>query len=534
MGRGTLITIMYNFVSTEWRKLRRAKQTTALILISCVCLTLLISGCVEHVDTKTLRMGLASAPIDLDPRRATDAASTRINRLIYQRLVEFDAANRPIPALADWSQTAPNIYRLHLRKPPSERTFSNGHILTAEDVRATLASILDPTTGSPYRTQIAAITQLQVLNTETIEIHITQPDPLFPTRLHLEILPANLIAADHPFHHQPIGSGAFKLLAWPQPGQLQLVRRADNQELEFLEVKDPGVRAMKLMRGEINLLQSDLPPELFRFLRNRPETQVLESSGSNFSYIGIQLQDPALKQLPIRQAIAYAIDRDAIIRFLLAGGAKPAQSLLPPQHWAGAKDLPPPVFDLDRSRSLLTEAGYGPQHPLQLSYKTSTDPFRVRLATVIQAQLKNAGIELQVQSLDWGTFYGDIKAGRFQLYSLTWVGIKTPDHFRAIVHSTAIPPQGSNRGHYSNLKVDNLLDSVAQLSDLESQAILYRELQHLLLNDLPYIPLWYENQIAVVTKDVQGYTPAADGNFDALEHTIRNVNFSAGKDGADQ
>lgn len=493
------------------------------LLISILIATL-INGCSKNIDTKMLRMGLVSAPIDLDPRRATDAASSRISRLIYQRLIEFDAANRPIPSLVDWTQPASNVYRLRLCNPPSERTFSNGQVLTTEDIRATLASILDPANASPYRTQIAAISDMRVLNAETVEIQIIQPDPLFPTRLHLDILPANLIAAKHPFQQQPVGSGAFKLLAWSQPGQLQLLRRADNQMLELLEVKDPGVRAMKLLRGEIDLLQSDLSPELFRFLRTRSEVKVLKSLGSNFTYIGLQLQDSALKQLAVRQAISYAIDRNAIIQYLLASGARPAQSLLPPQHWAGVADLPPPLLDLSRARQLLARVGYGPHKPLELSYKTSTDPFRVRLATVIQAQLKTVNINLKVQSLDWGTFYGDIKTGKFQLYSLTWVGIKTPDHFRAIVHSSAIPPQGSNRGHYKNSQVDKLLDDINEATNLESQTILYRELQRLLLVDLPYIPLWYEDQIAAVGKNVQGYAPAGDGNFDTLKYTYRNSN----------
>jgi peptide/nickel transport system substrate-binding protein len=494
------------------------------LLVTILITAIFTSGCSEPTNNSTIRMGLASAPIDLDPRRATDAASTRINRLIYQRLVEFDAANLPVPALAKWTQVTPTTYRFHLHLPPQQRTFSNGQVLIAEDVRATLASILDPATGSPYRTQIAAINNLKVLDQDTLEIGIAQPDPLFPTRLVLDILPAKLIMSNHPFHNQPIGSGAFKLHAWPQTGKLQLVRRSDQQMLEFLEVKEPGVRVMKLMRGEINLLQSDLPPELFRFLRDRPKIQVLETAGSNFTYIGLHMQDPALKQLVIRQAIAYAIDRDAIIQYLLAGGARSAQSLFPSQHWAGAKDLSPFMHNLAQARRLLEQAGYNLNHPLELSYKTSTDPFRIRLATVIQAQLKAAGINLKVQSLDWGTFYGDIKAGKFQLYSLTWVGIKTPDHFRAIVHSTATPPQGSNRGHYHNPKVDTLLDRIAQLPTLEAQAIAYKELQHILLADLPYIPLWYENQIAAIGDDIQGYRPAKDGNWDALTH-ITKVNL---------
>ena len=282
--------------------------------------SMLLYGCAAPINSATLKFGMASAPVDLDPRRATDAASTRVNRLLYRRLVEFDAADRPVPGLADWIQPAPNRYIFRLLNAAEGRVFSNGHALTAEDVRATFASILDPVTGSPYRSQLASIVKMQVINTAQIEIDITRPDPLFPTRLVLEILPADLLAAGHPFHNQPVGSGPFKFTAWPQSGRLQLTRRADGQALELLEVKNPGVRVMKLLRGEINLLQNDLPPELFRFLRGRPGIQVMQRPGSNFTYIGLNMQDPALSKLAVRQALAHAIDLNAIIRYLLNGG----------------------------------------------------------------------------------------------------------------------------------------------------------------------------------------------------------------------
>ena len=486
-------------------------------------LGLLASGCTEAPDPAILRMGLATMPVNLDPRHATDAASNRVNRLLYRRLVELDAADRPIPGLVDWHRLAPTHYRLRLRPDPQGRTFSDGRPLTSEDVRATLASILDPATGSPYRTQLALISHLQIVDPEHLDIRLSRPDPLLPTHLVIEILPAELVAAGHPFQHRPVGSGPFQLFDWPQPGRLQLYRRSDGQMVELLEVKDPGVRVMKLLRGEIDLLQSDLPPELFRFLRSRPRVRVMGRPGHNFTYIGLNLRDPALAQLSVRQAIAHAIDPDAIIRYVLGGAARPAQALLPPHHWAGVPDLPPYVPDAERARHLLAMSGYGPDHPLEIEYKTSSDPFRVRLATIIQAQLEAVGIRTRVHSLDWGTFYGDIKAGRFQLYSLTWVGVKTPDQFRAIFHSTSVPPAGANRGHYQNTRVDALIEQAEQQPDLEGQARVYRALQRVLLEDLPYIPLWYEDQIAAMGLDVRGYTPAADGNFDALVQTTRTV-----------
>ena len=140
----------------------------------------------------------------------------------------------------------------------------------------------------------------------------------------------------------------------------------------------------------------------------------------------------------------------------------------------------------------------------------------MRLATVIQAQLAQVGIQVEVRSYDWGTFYGDIKAGRFQLYSLSWVGIRTPDIFRYIFHSASVPPRGANRGRYRSPRADRIIETARAEPDLERQAAHYRELQALLLEELPYVPLWYENQVCAYRNAVRGYRLAPDGNYDGL------------------
>jgi peptide/nickel transport system substrate-binding protein len=174
-----------------------------------------------------------------------------------------------------------------------------------------------------------------------------------------------------------------------------------------------------------------------------------------------------------------------------------------------------------RARQLLAEAGYSEAEPLKLGYKTSTDPLRIRIATIIQQQLREAGIDMALQSYDWGTFYGDIKAGRFQMYSLSWVGIKTPDIFRYAFHSKSLPPEGANRGHLHDAGIDNLVAAAEQGASLEAQALAYRDIQFRLLQLLPYIPLWYEDHVFAARNDISGYQLASDGNYDSLVTTIR-------------
>jgi peptide/nickel transport system substrate-binding protein len=484
----------------------------SLALASLLCVPL--AGCNDPAADGTLRMGLANEPRSLDPRFATDATSERVNRLLYRSLVELDQASLPIPSLARWERITPTRYLFTLGK--KGRVFSDGSRLDSEDVAATFASILDPATASPHRALLGMIRDIQTDGPDHIEFRISEPDPLFPAYLRIGILPAALIRNGHPFQSRPVGSGPFRFVDWPGPGRLRLERRRDGLGLEVLTIKDPNVRVMKLLRGEIQILQNDLAPELVSYLRAQPEVRVQEIRGANFSYLGFNLEDPVTGRLAVRRAVAHAIDRKAILRFLFRGAGRPADTIFPPEHWAGAPGLSGYAHDTARSRDLLAAEGYGPEQPLRLIYKTSSDPFRVRLATLIQAQLAQVGIRVEVRSYDWGTFYGDIKAGRFQLFSLSWVGVRTPDIFRYVFHSESVPPEGANRGRYRSPRADRLIEMAGKEQDPNRQATLYRKLQRLLLQELPYVPLWYEDQIYACRKEVEGYRLAPDGNYDGL------------------
>lgn len=471
-------------------------------------------------EPSVIRMGLANAPLKLDPRYATDATSERVNRLLYQRLVEFDAQGRPIPGVAEWQQLSPRHYRFTLTEAAGK--FTPGERLNVDDVIASYRFVLDPANASPQREVISLIERLQKVDGRSFDLMLSRPDPLLPAYMTLNLLPASLIAARHPFATQPVGSGPFRLVDGSQANMLLLERRRDGQRFRLLEVKNPTVRALKLLRGEIDLLQNDLSPELLHYLMEEGEVSHDEISGSNFTYIGFNLLDPALSDLRVRQAIAHAIDRQAIIEQVMRGAAREAETLFPPEHWAGHPKLSPYRYDPALSRSLLLAAGHGPDAPLRLVYKTSSDPFRIRLATILQSQLKAVGIEVDLRSYDWGTFFGDIKAGNFQLYSLSWVGLRTPDILRYIFASDALPPQGANRGRYASERVDRLLRLAEHAPTLQQQAQYYREIEEQLHRDLPYVPLWFQDQYAIQGARVSGYRLSPDGNYDGL----RTMRFS--------
>ncbi len=472
-----------------------------------------ISACTQEKD-EAIRFGLESAPVTLDPRFSTDAASYRITRLIYRSLVDFDDNFQFIPDLADWEMLAPQHYRFTLGN--KGRQFHHGERLIADDVKATYDYVLDINNASPHRGSIAVIKSIDVIDEDTVDFILQHPDPLFPGRLVIGILPAALIDSGHPFNRQPVGSGPMALQEWPNDGDLSLIRLDDKQVLKMITVKDPTVRILKLLRGELDILQGDIPREMIRWLEEQDKTQIEKAQGDTFTYMGFNMADPVTSQLPVRQAIAHAINRDEIIEYVMDNTARKAGAMLPPEHWSGNAELTGVEFDPEESKRLLKVAGYDELKPLQIIYKTSNNPFRVRLATIIQYQLKQVGIEVDVRSYDWGTFYGDIKAGRFQMYSLSWVGLKIPDIFRYAFHSTSLPPNGANRGRFKDATADTMIEAAESKQDLGEQARLYQDLQAYLHEQLPYIPLWYEDNILVTAKDISGYTLASDGNYDGL------------------
>jgi peptide/nickel transport system substrate-binding protein len=194
---------------------------------------------------------------------------------------------------------------------------------------------------------------------------------------------------------------------------------------------------------------------------------------------------------------------------------------VPPTSWAFAADAFQFTHDPARARALLEEAGYpdpdgdGPQPRLRLTLKVSTNEFYRLQAAVIQQDLRAAGIDLDVRSYEFATLSKDVASGNFQLVTLQWVGISDPDILRRVFHSKQVPPNGFNRGYYSNPEVDRQIDEATTALDQETRRRAYQEVQRIVARDAPYISLWYKTNVAVSQPDLTGIrlTPLAEFSF---------------------
>ncbi|HSD89459.1 MAG TPA: ABC transporter substrate-binding protein, partial [Kofleriaceae bacterium] len=197
--------------------------------------------------------------------------------------------------------------------------------------------------------------------------------------------------------------------------------------------------------------------------------------------------------------------------------------LLPPLHWAYNPDVPHYTRDLARARQLLDAAGYKPGPDgirLHLTYKTSSVPFRVGLARALASQLRDAGIAVEVRPFEFGTFFADIKKGNYQLATMQTSEITEPDFYYNYFNSERIPdakdPDGGNRWRYRSLEVDRLTLAGRMEADRDKRKAIYAQVQRIVAEDVPIIPLWHEDNVALSNVDVRGYTIVPNARFIGL------------------
>jgi peptide/nickel transport system substrate-binding protein len=492
----------------------------------------LVAGCSGETppDPGTLVVGLEANPTNLDPRMATGATAVRILPLLFSSLLHLDASGRPAPELAvSWETPSPTTYVLRLRRGAR---FHDGTELTAADVKYTYDWMRDPKNHSPNQGALAVLDAVEAPDEATVRFTLREPFASFLQNLTLGIVPAHLGDAKD-FADAPVGSGPFRWVEW-LPGERLVLSafdgawegRAPLDRVVFRIVANETTRLLEARRGRIDLLWNNVPPYAVPFLRESPGLSVTTRPGITYQYLGFNLSDPVLADGRVRRAIAHAVDRDRIIRALFLGLARPASTLLAPENWAHAADVPTYAHDPGLARRLLDEAGF-PLRPdgarFALSYKTSTDRQGIEVADLIAEDLAAVGIRVERRSFEWGTFYGDIKGGNFQLYSLRWVGITDPDQLHYIFHSASVPPAGANRGRYANAEVDRLLDASRREFDPGARKAQLVAAQRQIAADCVYVSLWYPDDVFALASRFEGFEAYPGGQYTSLKRVRARI-----------
>lgn len=483
-----------------------------LMCASVACLVVpALTGC-KPVDRETLHFLIASSPNNLDLRQGTDAQSERVGALIYDALAHKDEHFNLQPSLAaNWDRPDPLTWIFHIR--PNVR-FHDGKLLTADDVAWSINSMRDGTLITAKGGAFADVDRISVSGPLTVTVHTRRPYAglLFSLSDGLFGVVEKGAGRDEGLH--PVGTGPFRFISQLQDRDVVMERNANYwggapkiKRIRFEVVPDAITIALEMKKSSGDAESNEITLDMVHALQGLPNLQTATDPGSLVIYANMNVNDPALHDKRVRQAIACAIDRRALIAALWRGQARVADSLLPPGHWARAdnSELPQYPHDVKRAIALLEAAGLKPDENgirLRFNLKTSTDETTRLTAQAMQQQLRAAGIEMSIRSAEFGTFYSDITKGAFQMYILRWIGSnEDPDIFRYAYASSSFPPKGGNRGRYSNLEVDALIADANSAVDQAQRKRDYVRVQEILADELPGIMLYYpDNQVVHSTR----------------------------------
>lgn len=463
--------------------------------------------------TRPLEMLVPTDAETLDPRHATDAIALRTTRLIHAGLVRLDADTlEPRPYLARaWTWLDPRTLRIELREG---LRFHSGAPFTARDVAATIAAFKSPQVGSRHARVVDAIGKVDVESDLVVVVHLARAHATLLTDLELPILRADEAAGPPRPDGSLDGLGPF-VVARREPGEIELAPAsggalpAPARSVTLRTVHDENARALRMHAGRADLVVNGFSPTLIPALDHAPGVTVNARRGANLTYLLARTDRGPLADPRVRRALATAIDRERIAATLLSGRAQAATTLLPPQHWAHT-DAPAWPADRAAARTALAEA-----HPgrLRVTLLTSTDRLRGTIARFLAQELAEVGADIEVVPLELGTLIGRLGAGDFELATLQLPEITEPNVLRVFLHSSSIPPAGANRGRIQDAEVDRLLDEGAATLDGGARKAIYAALERRIRDEALLVPLWHEDQIAVVSDRARTFVPSAEGRW---------------------
>ncbi|HEV3040269.1 MAG TPA: ABC transporter substrate-binding protein [Candidatus Angelobacter sp.] len=498
----------------------RARRKCLLLAVLVFCVS-----CGKLPDANTIVVIIENSPPNLDPRVASDAQGQLISELIFDSLVRKDEHFNLKPAVAEsWEMPDPQTYVFHLRHGIQ---FHDGRPLLAKDVKWTLDTVRGGTMETIKGAAYELVDRVEAPDDFTLTIHTAEPYAPLLWNLSEGAFGIVPFGSGNDFNGNPIGSGPYRLVRSVPDSEVVLERNETYwgnhppiKRIRFNVVPDGSTRALELRKGSADIAINSLTPDTVGALQHERNLEVLRHPGTSLAYLAFNLRDPILQDVRVRQALAYAIDRGPMLHYLFRDSGRLADSVLPPEHWAFNPDVAHYPHEPAKADALLDSAGHRRGTDgvrFHLTMKISTEETSGLIAAVLQQQLRSVGIALDIRRFESATLYSDVLKGSFQLYSLRWVGYSNqdPDFFEDAFHSASFPPKRANRGRYSNPEVDRLVEEGRRTADQQRRKQIYGEVQRILARDLPYINLWYMDNVLVHSTRVQNLQlgPSADYNF---------------------
>jgi MYXO-CTERM domain-containing protein len=530
--------------------MKKKLEAIAAVLV----LVTLLAGCIGQAPPTTtiFIFGSSGDAVRLDPADVTDGESIQRMDNIHEGLVEYEPGTTSIrPCLAtDWTiSDDKKTITFNLKKGVK---FHHGFgEMTADDVVFSFARQYDPNNWYHDKGEWAYwgymftdIESVEKLDTYKIAIHMKQPNASIMTSL--AMFTVSIVSEKaaqqygEDYFKNPVGTGPFEFVEWVKDDHITLQAFQDYwrdppkiAQLVFKVIPDPSARLMALQAGEVHGIEY-IDPKQLDIVRNDPKLQLISQAGMNVGYValncgegyvdangngkwdaGEEVEVPGafepFKDVRVRQAIAYAIDKESIVRNLYQGAATVAVEGMPPSLFGYNKNITGYPYNPQKARDLLAAAGYPDGFTISLWNMPVSRPYfpvPTEIAEAIQADLAAVGITVELFTEDWGTYLQDTEAGKHSMAMLGWTGDNgDPDNFLNVLYSQDKATVGSagNIGFKKNPEFQDLLDRALKTYDQDERAALYEQANVLLVDQCSHVFIAHSDQNLAFLATVHGY-----------------------------
>jgi peptide/nickel transport system substrate-binding protein len=458
-----------------------------------------------------LRIALPTEPVNLDPRLGTDSNSQYVQELVYSALLRIGGNLEPVPDLAEsWENPSPERYVFHIREGV---TFHDGQEVTAEDVKYTFDTVRDREFGSSFAANYSAVQEINVLDDHTVEFVLDTPFAPFLYYMNVGIVPQHLAdGGNHNLQSDPVGSGPFLFTEWRRGESVILDANEDYYEgrpnldrIVMVPIPETTVRLLELETGNVGIAIG-IPNENIQQIRDNPDLAIAEGGAAAFHVMSFQNERAPFDDPRVRQALVHAVDKAGIVEHVYYGLFPVAHTPIVPTSWAHNADVSTYEYDPERAKELLAEAGVDPEK-LSLTIHTWNRDAEVQIATIMQNQLQQIGIDADISVKEFAAFRDDVNAGEYDIMVMGFGRQTDPDsHLYTHFHSSQLPPAGVNRWRFSNERVDELLEAARTEMDQEVRKEMYLEIQQIVAEEVPYTPLQYTTIFLAYDADLQNVT----------------------------
>lgn len=494
-------------------------RQSLLAAVAAGVLGVLVPG-VQAAQAQTFHIALREDPDLLDPTLAQSYVGRIVFAGLCDKLFDIDAKLKIVPMLAtsyDWA--TPTSLILHLRPGV---TFQDGTKMDAAAVVATFTRDLTMQ-GSARRGELANVTGAEVVDPLTVKVTLSKPNAALIAQLTdragMILSPTATAKEGKDFGQHPVCAGPFAFKSRIAQDQIVLDRYPGYwnagaihfNEVVYRPFTDGSVRLANLQAGAIELSEQILPTDV-PAVKKDPKLRIVISPSLQYNGITFNTNNGPASKSPIgssalvRKAFELSIDRDAINQVVYAGMFTPNAQALSPLSPFYDQAIKVPGRDIAKAKALLQQAGVKLPVPVTLTATNSSD--QQQLAVVIQSMAKDAGFDVTVRTLEFGTSLQAGHKGDFEAYMIGWSGRVDPDgNLTPFLHSGSF----FNYGHYSNPAMDKLLEAGLAVSDFAKRKAIYDQVQELSAKDLPLMYLYTVSNIVGMSAKVQGFVPVPDG-----------------------